>query len=100
MEMVPLVISSKRLTIRRVVVFPQPDGPINTNNSPVCTSNDRSFTAGRPPGYTFVTWSNFTPTVNNLLAILTVLQTDRGLRGDQRPIRVYQKVPGCHRGIP
>src|SRR5690242_12471117 len=67
MEMVPLVGSSRRLIIRRVVVLPQPDGPISTINSPFCTSSDKSFTAGRLPGYTFVTCSNFTPTVNHPL---------------------------------
>src|SRR5947209_20248043 len=67
MAIVPLVASSRRLIMRNVVVLPQPDGPINTINSPLCTSSDRSFTAGRLlPGYTLLTFWNVTPIVNHL----------------------------------
>src|SRR6516225_3098172 len=44
-------------TIRRVVVFPDPDGPSRVTNSPARTSRDTSSTAVRPP-YAFVTRSS------------------------------------------
>ena len=42
---VPEEMSSSPATIRSAVVFPQPDGPTSTMNSPSRTSRSRSFTA-------------------------------------------------------
>ncbi len=41
------MISTIRLTIRIAVVFPEPEGPTNTQISPAGTSSVRSLTAGR-----------------------------------------------------
>src|SRR5512132_3817521 len=46
----PLVGSMSRLTIFKVVVFPQPDGPTRTEISPSGTSRVRSVTAWVPSG--------------------------------------------------
>src|SRR5690348_13030941 len=43
---VPDVGSIRRLIMRRVVVFPHPDGPTRHATSPGASSNDRSPTAG------------------------------------------------------
>ena len=48
MRRVPLVVSSSPATIRSVVVFPQPDGPTRTMNSPSATSMSMSLTAWKP----------------------------------------------------
>ncbi len=45
---------SRPAIIRSAVVFPQPDGPTNTTNSPLATSRSRSETACVPSGYTLV----------------------------------------------
>jgi hypothetical protein len=42
----PAVGSIKRLIIRRVVVLPQPDGPISTTIDPSSMSRSRDVTAG------------------------------------------------------
>ena len=48
---VPAVMLSSPATIRRAVVFPHPDGPTSTMNSPSSTSRSKSLTAGAaPPG--------------------------------------------------
>ena len=47
---VPDVIDSRPAIIRSAVVFPQPDGPTNTRNSPLATSSCRSVTACVPSG--------------------------------------------------
>src|SRR5262245_47438982 len=99
MEIVPLVGSSRRLIILRVVVLPQPDGPIKTSNSPVCTSRDRFLTAGRSPEYVFVTCSNFTPTVKFLLTcFFTSPQIDRDPHVVRCPAPVFRSIPG-HRWL-
>src|SRR6185437_8650441 len=54
----PLVIVSSPATIRRVVVFPQPDGPTSTTNSPSATSRSSSSTALAPVEKTFVNFSS------------------------------------------
>src|SRR3979411_2505714 len=59
MEMVPLVIFSRPASIRSVVVFPQPDGPTRTMNSPASTVRFRSSTAASAPK-SLCTPSNFT----------------------------------------
>src|SRR5437899_1376445 len=57
MTILPLVGSTRRLTIRNVVVLPHPDGPISTHVSPSPTSSVSSWTASRLP-YRFVTDSS------------------------------------------
>src|SRR5215210_1420746 len=54
--MSPSVISTVRLTIRRAVVLPLPDGPTSTQISPAGTSSESSWIAGSAwPGYRLVT---------------------------------------------
>ena len=60
MRMVPSVTSSRPATIRRAVVFPHPDGPTKTMNSPSRTSRLNPSTARVPSGKTFATPSNVT----------------------------------------
>src|SRR5262245_27728001 len=59
MRSVPEEISSRPAIIRRLVVFPQPEGPTSTMNSPSPISRLRSFTAWKSP-YTLLTFSNVT----------------------------------------
>ncbi len=54
--MVPPDGSMRRLIIRSVVVFPQPDGPMSTTIDPPSTSRSRERTAGLAlPGKVLVT---------------------------------------------
>jgi len=53
-ETVPAVGRSKPAIVRRVVVFPQPEGPTSVTNSPRSISRSTSSTASTPPGYRFV----------------------------------------------
>src|SRR4051812_27424020 len=46
----PEVARSRPAAIRRTVVFPDPDGPTRTRNSPSATIRSRSSTASVPPG--------------------------------------------------
>src|SRR5438309_12120308 len=55
----PLLGSTRRLTILRLVVLPQPLGPTSTQMSPAGTVSDRSTTAPRGP-YCLLTWRNST----------------------------------------
>ena len=48
MRIRPLVGSMSRLTILRLVVLPQPDGPTSTQILPAGTLNERSLTAPGP----------------------------------------------------
>ena len=59
MRRVPVLISSSPAIIRRLVVFPQPDGPTRTMNSPSPISRFRSETAWKSP-YILLTFSNVT----------------------------------------
>src|SRR5437879_10624231 len=59
MRISPLVGSTRRLTIFRLVVLPQPLGPTSTQMSPAGTSSDRSTTAPCGP-YFLLTWRNST----------------------------------------
>src|SRR4051812_29491135 len=59
-ETVPSEMSSRPATIRSAVVFPQPDGPTSTRNSPSWMSSVRSKTAWTPLSYTLSTSSNTT----------------------------------------
>jgi hypothetical protein len=47
-ETVPAVIGSSPAIIRSAVVFPHPDGPTKTTNSPSATSRSNSVTAFVP----------------------------------------------------
>ena len=47
MRIDPSSISSRPASIRSAVVFPQPDGPTMTTNSPSWMASSSSFTAGR-----------------------------------------------------
>jgi hypothetical protein len=46
----PEVIVSRPAIIRSAVVFPHPDGPTKTTNSPLATSRSNSVTAFVPSG--------------------------------------------------
>ena len=74
MEMTPEVGSMVRLIIRRLVVFPHPDGPTNTVISPVASSRDRLSTATFPPGKALVTASN------------VIIELSEHVRGTCRPL--------------
>ncbi len=58
-DRIPEVMSSSPAIILRAVVFPQPDGPRMTMNSPSRMSRESSSTAARLPKV-FVTRSNAT----------------------------------------
>src|SRR4051812_43790718 len=51
----PRETSSRPAIMRRTVVFPEPEGPTRTRNSPSGTARSTPFTATVPPGNTFVT---------------------------------------------
>src|SRR6266446_270626 len=55
MRISPEVASSRPPTIRSTVVFPDPDGPTSTRNSPSDTSRSSEETATAPPGNALVT---------------------------------------------
>jgi hypothetical protein len=46
----PFEITSRPATMRSTVVFPQPDGPTSTMNSPSATSRSSALTASVPSG--------------------------------------------------
>src|SRR5919202_2035593 len=54
----PAVASSRPAAIRSTVVFPDPDGPTSTTNSPSAISRLRSSTATVPPSNTFLRFRN------------------------------------------
>src|SRR5947209_3183219 len=54
----PLSGSRRRLIMRRVVVLPQPDGPMRTHVSPSLISSDRSRTALDPLANCLLTFSS------------------------------------------
>src|SRR5712692_1780562 len=64
----PLLGSTSRLTIFRLVVLPQPLGPTRTQMSPAGTSSDRSTTAPCGP-YCLLTWRNSTVALVTLEAL-------------------------------
>src|SRR5581483_8680196 len=66
MRMRPEVISSSPASMRSAVVFPHPDGPTSTRNSPSATSMFRSSTAG-DSSKRFVTCSYVIDAIYNLL---------------------------------
>src|SRR4051794_21650907 len=57
----PVVSGSRPATIRSVVLFPQPEGPTSTTNSPGATSRLTSSTATTPPGNSLRTPSRTMP---------------------------------------
>src|SRR3989475_3465866 len=64
MKISPLVCSSRPASIRKAVVFPQPDGPTSTRNSGSRTARLRSLTATTSPKR-FVTWSYVTVAIES-----------------------------------
>src|SRR5580698_5268927 len=56
--MAPSLISSSPATMRSAVVFPHPDGPTRTMNSPSAIVSSSASTARVPSGYTFDTASS------------------------------------------
>jgi hypothetical protein len=58
MRIVPPEIVSRPATIRRAVVFPQPDGPTSTMNSPSPIERSSDETASVPSANTLVTSSS------------------------------------------
>src|SRR5262249_47673941 len=64
MAIAPEVGSSSPATIRRAVVFPHPDGPTRTMNSPSAMVHVSASTAVVPFGKTFVTsWKETSATI-------------------------------------
>src|SRR5438876_2855590 len=59
MRISPSLISSRPATIRSAVVFPHPEGPTSTTNSPSRTVSVRSRTATVPPPYSLLTFKNW-----------------------------------------
>src|SRR3954451_17591522 len=57
-RMRPDVTSSRPASMRRSVVFPQPDGPTRTRNSPSAISRSTASTARTPFAYTFTSCSS------------------------------------------
>src|SRR5215467_7031896 len=69
MAIAPEVGSSSPAIIRRAVVFPQPDGPTRTMNSPSAMVQVSASTAVVPFGKTFVTsWNETSATVRTSCA--------------------------------
>ena len=60
MKRSPELISSSPATMRRVVDFPQPEGPTKMINSLSSISRLKSFTATKPFGYFFTTFFSCT----------------------------------------
>src|SRR3954451_12896448 len=56
----PAVISSRPARQRSAVVFPHPDGPTSTRNSPSLIRRSRSLTATASSAWALVTWSKVT----------------------------------------
>src|SRR6516225_5028180 len=79
MAMAPAVGSSSPATIRRAVVFPQPDGPTRTMNSPSVMVQVSASTAVAPFGKTFVTsWKETSATIRtSRVAVRGSRQHDR-----------------------
>src|SRR5690348_6571041 len=64
MAIAPEVGSSRPAIIRRAVVFPHPDGPTRTMNSPAAMVKVSASTAVVPFGKTFVTsWNETSATI-------------------------------------
>src|SRR6266511_1785362 len=66
---VPAVTVSRPATMRSAVVFPQPDGPTKTTNSPSPTSRSKSVNAFVPSGYTFVSFSSVISAIHLSLSV-------------------------------
>src|SRR5919197_6157774 len=63
----PWVFGSRPATIRSALVFPQPDGPTRTTNSPSRISRSSSETARVPSPYTFVRRSSVISAIRSYL---------------------------------
>src|SRR5262245_5576425 len=88
----PLDTCSSPAIIRRSVVFPHPDGPTSTMNSPSAISRLTSSTAFTPPSKTLDTCSTLTPpSVNGHRSAerlcRPLLRRDHGHRADQDRLR-------------
>src|ERR1044071_1084554 len=68
--------SSSPAIIRRIVDFPQPDGPRSTMNSPSFTSRLTWLTATGPSGQIFVT--SFSETVDTAYLLRGLIRCDPG----------------------
>src|SRR5262245_29730057 len=62
----PAVASSSPAAIRSTVVFPEPDGPTSTMNSPSMISRSSESTAFVPPGNVFVSCRKSIPAISRL----------------------------------
>ena len=71
--------------MRSAVVFPQPDGPTSTMNSPSSISRFRELTAVVPSGYVFVTPSNVTPAMPSLPSLRPGFLPDSGCYWTESP---------------
>src|SRR5689334_8042867 len=63
----PPVISSRPAALRRSVVFPQPDGPTSTINSPCATSRSTWASASVPSGKRLETFSKLSDAISGSL---------------------------------
>src|SRR5919204_3881704 len=94
MRMSPSVISSRPASIRSAVLFPQPDGPTRTTNSPSAISSDKSLTAA-VPSKTLLTFSYVTrATASSLLDLLRqreVRDREQRIRDRHRQERQYRR---------
>jgi hypothetical protein len=64
---VPSVTASRPAIIRSAVVFPQPDGPTKTMNSPSSILRSNASTAFVPSPYTLVNLSRVIPAISRAL---------------------------------
>ena len=58
----PAVVCSSPAIIRKVVVFPQPDGPSRQTTSPAATDKSTSFTAVKAPNILVIFLSSIVDT--------------------------------------
>src|SRR5262245_17264379 len=71
MKTAPSSTSSSPASIRSAVVFPEPDGPTRTTNSPSSTCRSSASTAGTSvPGYTLVACSKRTSAIGRLRELM------------------------------
>src|ERR1044071_9333248 len=73
----PLVASSRPAAMRSTVVFPEPDGPTTTMNSPSAISRSSESTTFVPPGKSFVSC---------LKSIRAIACSRLSVRSDQVPV--------------
>src|SRR3954452_7549893 len=96
----PSEISSRPATMRSAVVFPHPDGPTRTRNSPSLMSSERSCTAWKPLSYTLSTSLKTTSAIDPpdveggavrrqdaVARVLAVQRLELRVRGNDRIVR-------------